>query len=90
MCCVGPEYLAAEAAPSDPSDVCATFSSLLFGHLLDECVGGGHLLSVSLFASFSVLICNLFRHALANPHPPYPSLKLGVEDNGAVMHTEMH
>ena len=90
VCCIGSEYLPAEAASPDPSSMGAIFSFLLLCHLLNECVGSRHLFFIPLPTPFPILVSYLLRHALANPHSPYPSLKLGMEDNGAVMHMEMH
>jgi hypothetical protein len=90
MCCIGPEYLSAEAAPFDPSHMPAIFFFILLCDLLDVGIGGGHLLSVSGSPLFPVQIGYLLRHALANSNPSYPSLKLRMEDDGAVMHTKVH
>ena len=90
MCCIGPKYFSAETTSPDPSNMSTIFGFLLLCHLLNECVGGGHLFSIPLPTPFPILVSYLFGHALTNPHSPYPSLKFGMEDNGAVMHMEIH
>lgn len=90
MCCIGPEYLATEAASFDPPDMPTIPCFILFCDLLNVCVGGGHLFSVSCSPFLPVLISYLLWHALANSNPSYPSLKLRMEDDGAVMHTKVH
>jgi hypothetical protein len=63
---------------------------VLLCDLLNVCVRGGHPFSVSGFSFFSVKVRYLLGHALANSNPSYPSLKLGVKNDGAMMHMKVH
>lgn len=90
MCCIGPEYFSAEAASFDPSDMLTVIFFVLLCDLLNVCVRSSHPFSVSGFPLFSVKICYLLGHALANSNPPYPSLKLGVKNDGAMMYMKVH
>lgn len=90
VCCIGPEYLSAEAAPFDPPDMPTILFFILFCDLLNVGVGGSHLFSVSYSPFLPVQISYFLWHALANSNPSYPSLKLRMEDDGAVMHTKVH
>lgn len=84
------EYLAAEAASLDPSDMLAAIHLMLISGLFDVVVRASHSLVILLLFYFSPYFCDLFRHVAGNPDSPYPAIGSGMESNGLVIDLKIY